>query len=349
MKRYLFVLLLIFILTAGFTGCVDHHTDGAEDDTFTIIAANFVGYDLARTIVGDQAEITMLLSPGEETHSFDPTPADIIDIQNCDVFLYVGGESDDWVRTILSSMEDSDMTALAFMDHTSLYEEEHKEGMMESRGHDHEHEHGESCEFNHDHDDMDETFEEHDDEITDGDRAHNEYDEHVWTSVRNMIHLAEAVEEVVCEKDPENAEIYHQNAASYMEELDNLDESYHDVVDSAKRKWILFGDRFPFLYMMKEYGLDYYAAFPGCSSETEPNAATIAFLIDRGKEENLSVVLKESLSNDNIALAISGEIGADVMTMYACDNIPAKDFEKGETYLSLMKKNLEVLKEALNG
>ena len=345
MKRVILIFMLILISIFGFTGCADRGTDASADDRFTIVAVNFVGYDLARTIVGDRAEVKMLLSPGEETHSFDPTPADIIDIQNCDIFLYVGGESDDWVRNILSSMEGNDMTALSFMDHASLYEEEHKEGMMESRGH--HHEHGESCEHDHGHEEPEEPEDDHD-TITDGDREHNEYDEHVWTSVRNTMHLVEEIEELVCEKDPENAEFYHQNAEFYLDELDKLDAAFHEVTDSAERNWILFGDRFPFLYMMKEYGLDYYAAFPGCSSETEPNAATIAFLIDRGKEENISVILKESLSNGNIAVAISEEVGADVMTMYACDNIPAKDFEQGETYLSLMQKNLEVLKEALN-
>lgn len=354
MKR-LYYLLIITLIWLVFTGCAEH-IEKEETGDISVVATNFVGYDIARTIMGDRGDVTMLLSPGEETHSFDPTPADIINIRNSDVFLYVGGESDDWVRNILSSMEDSEMIAVSFMDQVSLYEEEHKEGMMESRGHDHDHD-GETCEFDHDH--MDDVSDEHEDfdheesesieNITDGDSVHNEYDEHVWTSVNNTIYLTEAIAHALCESDPENSETYQENADAYISELKSLDQAYHRVVSEGKRKWILFGDRFPFLYMMKEYGLDYYAAFPGCSSETEPNAATIAFLIDKGNESDVSAVLKESLSNGNIASAIAEEVGAEVLTMYACDNIPADDFERGETYLSLMTKNLNVLKEALNG
>ena len=341
MKRFSF-LFFLFLIIAVCSGCTGSVSNSADSNDFTIVATNFVGYDIAKSIVGENADVVMLLSPGEETHSFDPTPADIITIQNSDVFLYVGGESDDWIRNILSSMEESDMIAISFMDQVSLYEEEHKEGMMESRGHDHEHEHdADSCELDHDHDSVD-------DEIMDGDREHNEYDEHVWTSVRNAIYLVNAVVEAASDAKPECSDLFHENAENYISQLEDLDHAYHEVVDNADRKWLLFGDRFPFLYMMKEYGLDYYAAFPGCSSETEPNAATIAFLIDKGQDYDVPVVLKESLSNGNIASAIAEEIDAEVMTMYSCDNIPANDFEQGESYLSLMRKNLEVLKEALN-
>lgn len=349
MKRICSIFMMLFVAVI-FGGCAAS-ANTAEEDVPTVVATNFVGYDMARTIAGDCAEVTMLLSPGEETHSFDPTPADIIAIQNSDVFLYVGGESDDWVRNILSSMEDSNMIALSFMEHTALYEEEHKEGMMEARGHDHDHDASEEEEEHaHDHDASEEE-EDHDHESheEDGDKEHNEYDEHVWTSVHNAIYLAEAIEHALCDADPDHEEVYHKNAENYIRQLEELDAAYRKVVDEADRKWVLFGDRFPFLYMMKEYGLDYYAAFPGCSSETEPNAATIAFLIDKGREEQVSVILKESLSNGNIAAAIAGEVGAEVLTMYACDNIPAAEFEAGESYLSLMEKNLEVLKEALEG
>lgn len=350
MKRfYIIVGILVALLAIAFAfgGCTasPEVADTAEKDGLSVVATNFVGYDMARNIGGERAEVTMLLSPGEETHSFDPTPADMIQIQNSDIFLYVGGESDDWVRNLLSSMEGSPMIAFAFMEHTAVYEEEHKEGMMESRDHDHDHE------ADHAPDEgaiVEEKEDDHDHEISE-DLDDGEYDEHVWTSVANAMRLAEGIEAAFCDVDPEGASFYHQNAENYISRLKELDAAYREVVAEADRKWILFGDRFPFLYMMKEYGLDYYAAFPGCSSETEPNAATIAFLIDKGREEGVPVILKEALSNGNIASAIAEEVDAEVLTMYSCDNIPVTEFEAGESYLSLMTKNLEVLKEALGG
>ena len=321
MKRYFWALILIGAFL--FSGCqapLEATEDSAE---LNVISTTFPGYDFARAVIGDKGTVTMLLSPGEETHSFDPTPADIIDVENSDLFLYVGGESDDWVRNLLSSMDASSMNVLSLMDCVSLYEEESKDGMMESRDH--------------------EEHEEHDGE------HEIEYDEHVWTSPQNAIVIVRAIEKEVCALDEENADYYHENADRYAEELTKLDQAFREVVDESEHKVLLFGDRFPFLYFVREYGLDYYAAFPGCSSETEPNAATIAFLIDEGREEKIPVILKEKMSNDNIASAIAEETGSKVLSLYACHNIPAEDFENGETYVTLMEKNLVVLKEALKG
>lgn len=321
MKRYFWALILIGAFL--FSGCqapLEATEDSAE---LNVISTTFPGYDFARAVIGDKGTVTMLLSPGEETHSFDPTPADIIDVENSDLFLYVGGESDDWVRNLLSSMDAGSMNVLSLMDCVSLYEEESKDGMMESRGH--------------------EEHEEHDGE------HEIEYDEHVWTSPQNAIVIVRAIEKEVCALDEENADYYHENANLYVEELTKLDQAFREVVDESEHKVLLFGDRFPFLYFVREYGLDYYAAFPGCSSETEPNAATIAFLIDEGREEKIPVILKEKMSNDNIASAIAEETGSKVLSLYACHNIPAEDFENGETYVTLMEKNLVVLKEALKG
>ena len=321
MKRYFWALILIGAFL--FSGCqapLEATEDSAE---LNVISTTFPGYDFARAVIGDKGTVTMLLSSGEETHSFDPTPADIIDVENSDLFLYVGGESDDWVRNLLSSMDAGSMNVLSLMDCVSLYEEESKDGMMESRDH--------------------EEHEEHDGE------HEIEYDEHVWTSPQNAIVIVRAIEKEVCALDEENADYYHENADRYAEELTKLDQAFREVVDESEHKVLLFGDRFPFLYFVREYGLDYYAAFPGCSSETEPNAATIAFLIDEGREEKIPVILKEKMSNDNIASAIAEETGSKVLSLYACHNIPAEDFENGETYVTLMEKNLVVLKEALKG
>ena len=330
MRTNLFRLMIIIFSLFLLSGCSTVQGNHNDSEKISIVTTNFVCYDFA----GDYADVTMLLAPGEEPHSFDPTPADIIMIEECDVFLYVGGESDEWIRNILSSVDDESLRSVAFMDCVTLAEEEHKEGMAES----HQHEHGESCEIDHN----------DENDISEGDKAHNEYDEHVWTSVSNAIVIAEKVEEVIIAADPDNENVYHENAQAFIDELVILDADYRDLALECERNWVLFGDRFPFLYMMREYGFDYYAAFPGCSSETEPNAATIAFLIDKGNDEDVGVVLKESLSNGNVASAIAGEIDAEVLTMYSCDNIPVDEFERGETYLTLMKYNLAVLEEALN-
>ena len=322
MKRCLLISILIGVFLFSACGAV---TDvPSETSGLSVVSTTFPGYDLARAVIGDKGTVTMLLSPGEETHSFDPTPADIIAVQESDLFLYVGGESDDWVRDLLASMDTDTMNVISLMDCVSLYEEEAKDGMMESRGHDHEESHDE---------------EDHEEE----------YDEHVWTSPINARIILEDIESRVCAMDAENADYYHANADRYAAELEKLDKAFRETVEQSENKTLLFGDRFPFLYFVREYGLDYYAAFPGCSSETEPNAATIAFLIDKGREEKIPVVLKEKMSNDNIASAIAEETGSKVCSLYACHNIPADDFENGETYVSLMNKNLVVLKEALNG
>ena len=316
MKRCLLLFILIGVFLFSGCGAVTDITE--ETSGLSVVSTTFPGYDLARAVVGDKGKVTMLLAPGEETHSFDPTPADIIAVQESDLFLYVGGESDDWVRDLLDSMDSDTMNVISLMDCVSLYEEEDKDGMMESRGHDDEENHEE------------------------------EYDEHVWTSPKNAMVILDAIEGQICAMDAENADYYHENADRYRSELEKLDSAFRETVEQSENKTLLFGDRFPFLYFVREYGLDYYAAFPGCFSETEPNAATIAFLIDKGREEKIPVVLKEKMSNDNIASAIAEETGSKVCSLYACHNIPAEDFENGETYVSLMNKNLVVLKEALN-
>lgn len=328
MKRYFYVWLLVLIGVFLMSGCEQSQKVSEDTTKLTVVSTTFPGYDFARAVLGEKGDVTMLLSPGEETHSFDPTPADIIDIQNSDLFLYVGGESDDWVRSLLSSMEEEEMNVLSLMDCVSLYNEETKDGMMASPGHEHE-----------GHADGAEEHEHEGEEMA--------YDEHVWTSPVNAMAIVRAIEEEVCALDGENADYYRENADRYLKALAALDQSFREVVDQSEHKALLFGDRFPFLYFVREYGLDYYAAFPGCSSETEPNASTIAFLIDKGCEEKTPVILKEKMSNDNIASAIAEETGSKVLSFYACHNLPADDFENGETYVSLMKKNLAVLKEAL--
>jgi zinc transport system substrate-binding protein len=173
------------------------------------------------------------------------------------------------------------------------------------------------------------------------------YDEHIWTSPKNAVRIVQAIADALCDRDKANASIYRQNAAAYIAKLNELDAAFQAVVDSAKRKTIVFGDRFPFRYFADRYGLDYYAAFPGCSTETEPSAATVAFLINKIKVESIPVIFHIELSNERMADTIAGETGAKKRLFHAVHNISKRDFDRGVTYLELMTRNVDVLREAL--
>lgn len=307
--------------------------DGKEK--LKVVSTIFPSYDFVRRIGGDYVELRQLLKPGMEAHSYEPSPRDIIEITECDLFLYAGGESDVWVEEILSG-NDQEIAAFSLLAWVEPLEEESVEG-MQTIGHRHEHSH----ESGHDHDDeAGETC-----EVV---HLYEEYDEHVWTAPKNAIYLVEHIRDVLCDLEPERSEIYQQNADEYLKELHELDQSYREMIENAKRRQILFGDRFPFLYLAHNYGLDYYAAFPGCSAQTEPNAATIAFLTDKVREEEIPVILQLELSNGKIADCIAEVTGAKTMVLHSCHTLTKDDQENGETYISLMKRNLEVLKEALN-
>lgn len=311
----------------------------ADGGKISVVTTIFPPYDFVREIAGDQADVKMLLKPGEETHSYEPTPQDIIAIQDSDVFIYTGGENDVWVEDILSSMPDSDMVTLRLVDCVDTVEEEQVEGMKGSAGHDH------------DEADYDDVHNKHTDETDGGEDARespHEVDEHVWTSPVNASLIAEQIKNVLSQADPDHSEMYEENTLAYQEQLSELDRQFRDVVDNAKRNIMIFGDRFPFRYFADEYGLEYYAAFPGCAGDTEPSAATMAFLIEKVREEKVPAVLKMELSNDDIANAVAEATGTEVKVLYSCHNLSADDFENGETYLSMMQKNVETLKEVLN-
>lgn len=311
----------------------------ADVGKISVVTTIFPPYDFVREIAGDQADVKMLLKPGEETHSYEPTPQDIIAIQDSDVFIYTGGENDVWVEDILSSMPDSDMVTLRLVDCVDTVEEEQVEGMKGSAGHDH------------DEADYDDVHNRHTDGADSGEDAKespHEVDEHVWTSPVNASLIAEQIKNVLSQADPDHSEMYAENTLAYQEQLSELDGQFREVVDHAKRNIMIFGDRFPFRYFADEYGLEYYAAFPGCAGDTEPSAATMAFLIEKVREEQVPAVLKMELSNDDIANAVAEATGTEVKVLYSCHNLSADDFENGETYLSMMQKNVETLKEVLN-
>jgi zinc transport system substrate-binding protein len=316
MKRVILLLLAIAAVLSGVVACRQNKNDVARNagEKINVITTNFPPYDFVRQIAGDRVNLTMLLPPGAESHSFEPSPRDIITIQNSDIFVYAGGESDKWIDRILESMNTDNMIILAMIDTVEAVEEEIVEGMEEDEDED-------------------------EDEVA--------YDEHVWTSPQNAILILQAITVLLCEADPANADYFMQNAAAYISELERLDAAYAELVSGAKRNTIVFADRFPFRYFADAYGLTYFAAFPGCSTDTEPSAATVAFLIDKIRAEKIPVVFHIELSNERMANTISSETGAKKLLLHSCHNITKRDFDSGLSYLEIMKANLENLREAL--
>lgn len=303
-----------------------------------VVATIFPPYDFVRQIGGEYVEVYQLLKPGMEAHSFEPTPRDIIRVMESDLFLYAGGESDVWVEELLSGM-DGEFRSCSLLDWVEPLEEETREGMQvrgDHHGHGGEESHGEE--------------ERHPDDVPqEGVLLDGEYDEHVWTAPANAILLVEQIRDEMITLDPARAEIYRANAEQYLQSLRELEKEYAFVLGKAQRRVLLFADRFPFLYLARRYGLDYYAAFPGCSPETEPSASTIAFLTDRVEEEGLPLILYLESSNGKIARAIGEATDTEIAVLHSCHTLTREEEEAGETYLSLMKKNLKILDKALNG
>ncbi len=311
MKKTLSITILLAMLCALLSGCGAQSEP--EGEGISVVATVFAPYDFARQLVGERGEVTLLLPPGSEAHSYEPSPKDIIEIQNCDLFIYVGGVSDAWVSDVLESVG-GEVRTVTLMDCVELLEEEHVEGM-----------------------EVDE--DEHEGEI--------EYDEHVWTSPRNAELICEKIAAALCEVDPEGAEEYGTALESYCAQLDELDAAFTEVVENGVRDTVVFGDRFPLLYFAKAYGLNYYAAWPGCADEAEPSAATVTFLIDKAKAEGIPVVFHIELSNEDMADTICNETGAKKMLFSACHNVTRAQFDAGVTYLELMWQNVDALREAL--
>ena len=312
-------LLLIFVVSifgiVGLTGC---NKKQETQDKLTIVSTNFPGYDFARAITMDNTnvKVKMLLKPGAESHTFEPTPEDIKTIKNSDIFIYVGGDSDEWVDDILSDIDTDKTKVIKLIDLVDAKEEVTTEGM------------------------------ESDEEEESEEEA--ELDEHVWTSPKNAIEIINKLKKEIINIDNDEKSNLESNANDYVNKLNDLDTEFKSIVKTAKRKEIIVGDRFPLRYFADEYGLSYYAAFPGCSEQTEASAKTISFLANKVKEDKTPVVLKIELSSGNIANTIAKETNTKVLEFNSAHNISQSDFDAGTTYVDIMTKNAEVLKEALN-
>ena len=332
MKKITALLLALFVLVGALAGC-GKQNDTNKTDMLSIVTTIFPEYDWVREILGDKAdnaEITMLLDNGVDLHSYQPTADDIVKISDCDLFIYVGGESDGWVEDALRNAANRNMKVINLLEvlGDSVKTEEIVEGMQE------EHEHEDA----HAHDDA----EEHEHE--------EEADEHVWLSLKNAKMLVRVISKALQELDPDNKDIYAANADAYVKKLSALNAKYQAAVDAASNKTILFGDRFPFRYLVDDYGLRYYAAFAGCSAETEAGFETISFLAKRVDEWKLPCVLTIEGAQHKIAETIVRNTttkNQKVLTMDSMQSTTTQDVKNGTTYLSVMEKNLSVLKEAL--
>ena len=317
MKKY-FAAAALIMAAAAMTSCSakkELSETKISENRKSIVTVMFAQYEFARNVAGNKADVMMLLKPGAESHSYEPTPEDIRNIQKADLFIYTGADNDAWVDRILDSMGDKAPRTLKILNCVDVKEEILKEGMQ------------------------DEEEEEESGEI--------EIDEHVWTTPSNAIKICEDICSAMEGLDGANADIYKENTASYINELKELDEDFSRVRNSAKLDTFVFGDRFPLRYFADEYDLDYYAAFPGCATDVEVNAQTIKFLIDKVKELHIPVIFTIELSNQKIAKTIAESTGAKIETFYTCHNVSADDMKSGATYISMMKHNVEVLKEAL--
>ena len=330
MKRIL-TLFLTLALILSLAACAAPG-EKADDGKIQIVATLFPYYDFARAIAGGRADVTLLLSPGREAHSFEPTPLDAVTISEADVFLYNGGEGEYWVEEMLDAAGEHIAVKARMMDYVDALGEEFSEGMQGADAHDHDHDHGD-----HDH----ESGEAHDsDEI--------EYDEHIWTSPKNAAILCRAVCDAICTADPANEDFYRANCDDYCAQIEALDARFADLCESAPRKLLVFADRFPMLYFCREFGLDYRAAFHGCSGDTEPSLATIKFLIDKVENENIPVVYTIDFGTKKVAAVVSECTGAAIETIYSMQTVSRADFDAGETYLTLMERNFEALRKGLN-
>ena len=336
MKRiasFFLALALAFSLTACTVPA-----EKADDGKIQIVATLFPYYDFARAIVGNRADVTLLLSPGREAHSFEPTPLDAVTISESDVFLYNGGEGEYWVDSMLGAAGENIAVIARMMDYVDALDEEYVEGMQGADGHDHDHEHGS-------HDDHDDHDHDHEEDEHDSDEV--EYDEHIWTSPKNAIRLCRAVADALCAADAENANLYRANCEDYCAQLEALDADLRALRANAVRDLLIFADRFPFLYFCEEYDLHYRAAFHGCSGDTEPSLATLKYLIDKVNDEHIPVVYTIDLSSQKVAEAVSECTGARIERLWSMQTISRTDFDAGETYLTLMQRNYEALKGGL--
>ncbi|MCR5798401.1 MAG: metal ABC transporter substrate-binding protein [Eubacterium sp.] len=353
-KKIVSALCCIMIAALVSVGCGNQEKSASTNlnqesgnSKYHIVTTIFPAYDWAKNVIGEtpgKADITMLLDKGVDLHSYQPSIEDIKKISTCDLFIYVGGESDGWVTDALAQATNKNMIVINLLDvlGDSVKAEEVKEG-MQAEEHEHEHEHEEAEEEEHEHEHEEAEEEEHEHEEV-------ENDEHVWLSLKNAKVICSKIADSMKKIDAANAGKYDENLAKYNKELDALDKSYQDTVNSSDKKTLLFADRFPFRYMIEDYKLDYYAAFVGCSSETNASFETVSFLAKKVDELGLSTIFTIEKSDGKIADTVKQNTKSKdqkIVVLDSMQSVTSDDIKKGETYLNVMKSNLDILRESL--
>lgn len=327
-----------------------------NSNKISIVCTTFPQYDWVKNILGEEAEhfnVTLLLDNGVDMHSYQPAVKDIATAGSSDLFIYVGGESDTWVEDALKEAKNKDLKAINLMETLDNFvkEEEVVEGMQEEReslGHSHEKSSKEKQEQ------TQKESHENSQEINGQKEAADEepeYDEHIWLSIRNAEIMVKNIEKAIEQLDSDNAKVYQNNAENYIKKLDTLDKQYANTIQNAKYKAILFGDRFPFRYMVDDYDLKYYAAFAGCSAETMAGFETVTFLAKKADELRLPVILTIENSDGRIAEAVKSNTtkkNQKILAMNSLQSVTKEQLADGITYLQVMQENLSVLSEALN-
>lgn len=315
MKKLISIILALTVVIGMFAGC--NLNTPADSGKLKIVATIFPLYDWARAVTDNtDTEIELLLDNGVDMHSFQPTVKDIIAIADCDLFLYVGGESDEWIEDVLAQAGNDKMIALNCINilGNQAKEEDLVEGMQAE------------------------------------DEEDSDYDEHVWLSLKNAVLFTEEICTALSQIDEANADRYGANATEYIALLNDLDAEYQAAVDNAAVKTLLFGDRFPFRYLTDDYGISYYAAFSGCSAETEASFATIVFLADKANELKLKFIMQTEGSDGSIAKTVrenTADKDQQILTLDSLQNVTRERIDAGETYLSMMQSNLDILNRAL--
>lgn len=309
--------------------------ENGEVGRLKVTASLFPYYDFAREIGGEEIDLELIIPAGMDSHSFEPTPEDIRKIQESDILLCNGGEMETWLRQVLEAVDTEGLTVVTMMDYVDAVEEKLVEG-MEDAGHDHSYSGGDGG------------VQAEDGKENGGAHA-GELDEHIWTSVRNAEVFADVIGRTLAAEDTGHSVLYRERADIYVQQLRELDQEFKDMVDESQGRMIVVADKFPFRYLAEDYGLSYRAAFSGCSSDSDPSAKTIAYLIDTVRQLGIPAVYYLELATPRVAEIIGEETGAEPLLLHSCHNVTRKDLNDGVTYLQLMKNNLENLRKGLNG
>jgi len=337
-KKIFGLILAGAVLITGCTAKTEKKDKG--DNTkgkLKIVTTIFPEYDITRAIAKDKVDLELMIKPGVDVHSFTPTPQDIKTVQNSDIFVYGGTEHDKWVENLTKSIDMKNKKVVKLVDGIQQLEEESVDGMK------HEHHHDDKKEDEHNHNHEHEKEDEHNHK-----GEEKELDPHYWTSPKNAIQMVKTITNALVEKDSDNAEFYKENAENYIKQLEGVDKELHDVVDNAKIKQVVIADRFPFRYLFKDLGLEYRALFSGCSVESTASAGQIKKMVDYVKENKIPVVYHIEMGKGELAETVAKNSGAKVKLLHSIHTVTKEDFDKGITYIDLMKQNVEALKEGLN-